>query len=60
MVTAENRDAIKLNTMVNPSCLKSWPDIPLNMDRGINTTQVVAVPPMIELIITRLPSMAAS
>ena len=60
MLTAENREAIIQKTMVYPSCLNSCPDIPLSIARGRNTTQVVIVPPVMEPIMVRLPSMAAS
>ena len=60
MLTAEKREATIQKTMVKPRGLNIWPDRPLSNARGMNTTQVVIVPPVMEPIIVRLPSMAAS
>ena len=60
MMTAENKEAVIQKMIVYPSCVKSCPDIPFNIRSGINTTQVVSVPPVIEPIIVRVPSSAAS
>ena len=59
MVIAEIRDASIQNTIVNPKGLNICPDIPSRSASGINTTQVVIVPPMIDSRTIPLPSKAA-
>ena len=51
MLTAENREAIIQNTIVYPNCLNSCPERPERSARGRNTTQVVMVPPVMEMCI---------
>ena len=56
---AEIREASIQNTMVKPRGLNICPDNPSSMARGRNTTQVVAVEPMMEFTTMLVPSRAA-
>jgi len=60
MVIALIREATRQNTMVKPRGLNICPVIPSSNASGINTTQVVAVPPIIDWSTTPLPFKAAS
>ena len=56
---AEIKDATIQNTMVKPRGLNICPLIPLISARGMNTTQVVTVPPMMDSRTAFVPSKAA-
>ena len=45
---AENRDAVIQNTMVYPNGLNICPVMPCKNTRGMKTTQVVTVEPMMD------------
>ena len=57
---AEIRDAAIQNTIVNPRGANICPDMPFKSASGINTTQVVTVPPKIDWMTLPVPSSAAS
>ncbi len=57
---ALTRDAVRQKIMVKPRGLNICPVIPWSIARGKNTTQVVAVPPIMDWITMPLPSRAAS
>ena len=56
---ADKREASIQNTTVKPSGLNIWPVIPWIAARGIKTTQVVMVDPIMEFPTIDVPSRAA-
>ena len=58
-VTAESRDALIQNTIVQPSGVNICPLMPFKVVSGINTTQVVRVDPRTDMATSPEPSRAA-
>ena len=59
IVSAEISEAVREKTIVKPTSLKSWPDMPFIREMGRKTTIVVMVDAMIAEFTRFAPSIAA-